>query len=284
MGDNPLEMVENVGLNFVTGGLYSIGKAALSDDPVHALMVQGLDVGLASTFNQSLVDTFGDEAGMAFNAAGGALGAAGAMGAFSSLPGFAPGGGVAATAVPGSSGLTGAAALTEGGPIVATGTPTPLAPGALSSTTAAAPSGSGVLAQPGYVAGQGPPLLNPTSIASTTGVPSSVESSIAQAGQSFRMVPEGNPAAVKGWWDSLSAGTQSALVLGGTMAGGQMLTGAMGGLFQGMSAQKKLELEQLINEQNQAQRQYLNANNQYAPSLTFKKPVTKPVGVLATPK
>jgi len=37
-----------------------------------------------------------------------------------------------------------------------------------------------------------------------------------------------------------------------------MLTGALGGLFEGVSVQKRLELEQLINEQRKNQVQYLN--------------------------
>jgi hypothetical protein len=297
MGDNPLDMVTNVGLNFMTGGLYSIGKAALSDDPMHALMVQGLDVGLASTFNQSLVDTFGDEAGMAFNAAGGAAGAIGAMGGFAAagVPGFAAGGGVAPAAV-GGSGLTGAAALTEGGPIVATGTPTTLAPGVLGSTTGAdmagaelagsnvglqaAPSVSGSLAPEtaGYVGSAGAPASSGTGVLSSSLAPETAgyvgkgsAMDTATALKTFAAAPPGA---------AMDPAVKMALVL----AGGQMATGSLGGLFTGMSAQKQLELQQLINSQNQNQRQYLNANNQYAPSLTFKKPVSKPVGILATPK
>jgi hypothetical protein len=73
---------------------------------------------MASTGNQLAVDLGGEKAGMAFNAAGGALVASGAAGAFSSLPGFAAESGVAPLAAGAESA-------------------TPLAPGVLSSTAPA---------------------------------------------------------------------------------------------------------------------------------------------------
>jgi hypothetical protein len=88
------------------------------------------------------------------------------------------------------------------------------------------------------------------------------------------------PGAEAGWWAAQPAGVKAALLGGGIFAGGQLVSGAMGGLFAGMSAQKKLQLEQLINQQNQNQRQYLNTNNQYAPLLAFKP---QP-GLATTPK
>jgi hypothetical protein len=83
------------------------------------------------------------------------------------------------------------------------------------------------------------------------------------------MIPEGNPAAAASWWSQQPAAVKAAIAGGGIFAGGQMITGAAGGYFAGLTAEKKLQLEQLINTQNQTQRQYLNKNNQYAPLLKF---------------
>ncbi len=77
-----------------------------------------------------------------------------------------------------------------------------------------------------------------------------------------------NSSDTKGWFSSLSPGAQTALITGGLTVA-QMGTGAMNGIFQGVSAQKKLELEQLINSQNQTQRERLNKNNEYAPLVQF---------------
>ena len=64
------------------------------------------------------------------------------------------------------------------------------------------------------------------------------------------------------------------------LVGGQMGAGLVGGLFQGYSAAQNLELQQRINEQNQAQREYQNRNNAYAPRITFTSP-PRPTGLLA---
>lgn len=316
MGDNPLDMITNVGANLFTGGLYSIGKSALSDDPLKSFTAQGFDMGLSSTFNQGLVDTFGPEAGMAFNAAGGAAGAAGGLlsmgaeGAAAGAEGAAPAieSGVtplatgAAAPIAEGAPLTGAAALTEGGPVTATGMPTELAPGVLNSTSPADMAGAQLTGDvgpaaadapiatpdvsattPGSVA-EGSPTVPGTPTAPSvpgTGVPPAASNITPKdyaslTGSVERMKAGADVATeVAGWSPTVKA----ALTMGGVMAGGQMITGAMGGLFQGLSAQKQLQLEQLINQQNQAQRQYLNKNNAYAPNLAFKQP-----GVLATPK
>ncbi len=64
------------------------------------------------------------------------------------------------------------------------------------------------------------------------------------------------------------------------LVGGQMGAGLIGGLFQGYSAAQQLELQQLINQQNQAQREYQNRNNAYAPQIRFTSP-SGPTGLLA---
>ena len=126
----------------------------------------------------------------------------------------------------------------------------------------------------GYVAGEGPPLLQTTSaLDPTNAISNTISSDIANAGQSFSMIPEGaGPAATESWWAAQPAAVKAALIGGGVFAGGQMITGAMGGYFQGLTAEKKLELEKLINQQRQNQVQYLNKNNQYAPLLKFTSP------------
>lgn len=78
---------------------------------------------------------------------------------------------------------------------------------------------------------------------------------------------------IKGWWGGLSDTTKGMIAI----SGGQMLAGAAGGWFQGLSAADRLELDQLINEQKQAQIQYQNKNASYAPSLKFNGP-TGPAG------
>ena len=83
-----------------------------------------------------------------------------------------------------------------------------------------------------------------------------------------------------GWWASQSPQVKAAIIGSGVFVGGQMVTGAMGGMFAGVSAEKKLQLESLINQQRQTQIQYQNKNNSYAPSLKFNTP--KAAGVLAT--
>ena len=78
-----------------------------------------------------------------------------------------------------------------------------------------------------------------------------------------------NNQTTQGWFSSLSPGAQTALITSGLTVA-QMATGAMGGIFQGQSAQKKLELEQLINRQSQDQIHLRNKNNTYAPLVQFK--------------
>lgn len=56
------------------------------------------------------------------------------------------------------------------------------------------------------------------------------------------------------------------------LTGGQAAAGLAGGWFQGQSAEERLNLDKQINEQNQAQRELVNRNNAYAPTLQFQKP------------
>jgi hypothetical protein len=263
MGD-PVKIITDVGLNLVTGGLYSVGKGAFetiqTGDPTH-LLAQGLDLGLASVGNQTAIDMGGPIAGMAFNIAGATAGLAGGGLSALSPTGFGAESGVAPLA----------AAPSVGG--------IPLTPGALSSATGADIAGASLQGPIGAVA----PAVEtastaPGGLANLAGLPATASSvaptvasvapetagyvnamTTAQAIQAANAAPS---------IASLSEPVKMALIL----AGGQMLTGGAGGLFTGLSAQKKLELEQLINQQNEQQRQYLNRNNQYAPLVTFKKP------------
>jgi hypothetical protein len=234
---------------------------------------------MASTGNQLAVDLGGEKAGMAFNAAGGALGAAGAAGAFSSLPGFAAESGVAPLAAGAESA-------------------TPLAPGVLSSTAPAdlaateltGPVGlaaaAGTTPSGGMISATTAPAMQsaPMATLNNAGVPMNMadsmmagpagSSNLAQAAKALGTAPT-----TQGWWAS-QPDEVKAILMGGGFAGGRMLTEALGGLFEGVSAQKRLELEQLINEQRQNQVQYLNKNQTYAPKLNFRQPT----GIIAVGK
>lgn len=67
------------------------------------------------------------------------------------------------------------------------------------------------------------------------------------------------------WFTSLHPSMQASLA----MVGGQGLAGAMGGYFEGRSMEEKLELERLINDQNEAQRQLYNRNMATSPLIQF---------------
>jgi len=53
--------------------------------------------------------------------------------------------------------------------------------------------------------------------------------------------------------------------------GVQALAGFGGGIMEGLTAEDKIALERLINSQNQNQRELINKNNSYVPSLKFAK-------------
>ena len=94
-------------------------------------------------------------------------------------------------------------------------------------------------------------------------------------GQALQTIPSGaanNPALMNQWLAMQDNATKNALLTGGLFAGGQILTGSLGGIFAGLSAEKKLALEQLIADRQQQQIEYRNRNNQYAPLLTFRQP------------
>lgn len=79
------------------------------------------------------------------------------------------------------------------------------------------------------------------------------------------------------WFKNLPPSMQASLA----MTAGQGLSGAAGGLFAGMSAEQKLDLEKVINDQRQAQVQYQNKNAAYAPKLRFNGP-TQAAGLMST--
>lgn len=75
------------------------------------------------------------------------------------------------------------------------------------------------------------------------------------------------------WFKDLPPATQA--VVG--IVAGQTLSGAAGGLFQGISAEERLQLDKLINEQRQGQVNYRNQNNAKVPLMKFAGP-TGPAG------
>lgn len=279
MGD-PVDIIKDVGLNLVTGGLYSIGKGiydtATTGDPMH-LLGQGFDVGLAAVGNSVAVDIGGPIAGMAYNIAGATAGLAGGgvaglepVGFGTAEAGTAPLATTAAAevgagtgAVPLASGVPGSTTAAETGAASLTGTvsPTVAAPAAESTAPGGLANmvGAGESSAPKGLTGLPTVATNATAAPETAGYLGEIGSkanSLEQLG-------------AKGFWASLSPGAQTALITAG-MVGGQTITGGMAGLFAGASAQQKLELEQLINAQYQQQIQYKNRNNSYAPLLTFK--------------
>lgn len=141
---------------------------------------------------------------------------------------------------------------------------TPIADAAGTGRTAAgAPIGS-----PESIA---PPA--PTPQAPVAGAEQSYANLLANANQApgvstLGNIPKPQPGGIASWWNSLPPTMQAMIAT----TGGQTIAGAAGGLFQGMAASDKLELEKLINQQNENQRQLQNKNNSYAPRLSFAKP------------
>jgi hypothetical protein len=73
---------------------------------------------------------------------------------------------------------------------------------------------------------------------------------------------------VKSWFDNMPDYMKYSLLT----TAGQGASGLASGYFQGLSADQQLELQKLIAERNESQRQFGNRNASYAPSIGFKKP------------
>lgn len=291
MGD-PVDILKEVGLNLVTGGLYSVGKSIAqtieTGDPMH-LLGQGFDLGLAAVGNQIAVDIGGPMAGMTYNIAGLGAGLAGG-----GVAGVASGG--FGTAEAGTAPLAMAAAdsVATGGIPLAAGTAAETSAadvagasltGPVSSTVApaaesTAPGGLASLAGAGEGAGPGaatfgaPGTVSALESNSALGLPKVGSSVLAPETSGYVGEITGKAGTLdklgaKGFWDSLSPGAQTAMITGG-FVGGQTIAGGLQGMFAGASAEQKLELEKLINAQQQQQVQYKNKNAAYAPLVTFK--------------
>lgn len=159
----------------------------------------------------------------------------------------------AATTAAGTAGTTSGTIVGTGGAVA------PLAAGASS-------AGTGTLGTLGVTAATG---LVGSKLAGGMTSPSTMAPTADFSGELSSKVGGLNNTDTRGWFSTLSPGTQAAMITGGLTVA-QMATGAMSGIFQGVSAQKKLELEQLINSQSQTQRQRLNTNNEYAPKVEFR--------------
>lgn len=206
-------------------------------------------------------------------------------------------GGVAPTAAASAPDL---AALGESGAVTSTGS-IPVSQGALASATpadiagvglqsggeigpvASAPTMTGSLVPdaPTVVPGT-ESTLNSANGTLTQGATKAPYASMNEGAKGWGIIekaPE-TAAGMKNWFQQLDPIAQGAVLYGGT----QLLAGAAQGSFAGMSEQKKIALATLINEQNQTQRQRLNTQNSYAPSLKFNPhPATLPnTGVLTT--
>lgn len=287
MGD-PVDILKEVGLNIATGGFYSIGKAvkkSIERKSVMPLLTQGLDIGIAAVGVDIAGAVAGDKGRVMYNLAGLTAGiAGGGLGALSPT-GF----GTAGSVTPLVATPTGAIPITAGALESATaadiaGASLTGTVGSVAPTAAVAQSGAGGLANlaglpGGVVSGGGVAQAGVGAVGSSVasqGVGSVGASTQQAAGDAAMNELKGSAALLnstdtKGWFESLSPGAQTALVTGG-FTGAQMLMGGAQGIFAGASAEKKLELEKLINSQNQQQIAYRNKNNQYAPLLTFRQP------------
>jgi len=221
----------------------------------------------------------GAEAGAAGAEAGAAGAEAGGVSAAAASPTVASG--LAAEAAPPVA--TGSlAALTDGVPVTAASLPAsgiPVSAGALQSATAADVAGASLTGPVGSVApatfGAEGSLAaeNASNAISGANLTSKGTGLLTSGGDAatrntfVRLAGEmpADSVAAKGWFAGLDPISKAAIIYGGT----QMLSGAAGGMFAGVSADKKLALETLINSQNQTQRNRLNTQNSYAPTLTF---------------
>lgn len=268
MGD-PVDIIKDVGLNLVTGGLYSLVKAGIdtveTGNPMH-LLSQGMDIGLSAVGNDVAGAIGGDTARMGYNLSGLAAGLAGGGMAGVASGGFGAESGVAPLAAETSGYVNAANAV----PIAQSSGIAPEAAGYVNAVPGATSSA------PGAVPGVG---TTSSGLMSTVGDTTASGISRSEAQAAVKLINETGPGGVQKAVEGMSPAVKSALTMGGLFAGGQMLTGAMGGLFAGVSAEKQLELQQLINAQNQAQVQYKNKNNSYAPLLTFKQP-PQPAGMV----
>jgi hypothetical protein len=122
-------------------------------------------------------------------------------------------------------------------------------------------------------AGPGAPTVNPDGSLTTLGPSTQANQLATQYGDKL---PPFEPGNAKGWFDKLSPAMQASLAL----AGGQAISGAVGGLFQGMAASDQLELQKLINEQNRSQQAITNARGAYSPRISFNSP-SGPAGTLS---
>jgi hypothetical protein len=137
--------------------------------------------------------------------------------------------------------------------------------------TVAAKPAAEVIAKLGeQAASQGP--LAPTAPGQPSAIPGVPGELQIGSLQNSGMIPTPTATTDMGnWFNSLPPALQASLAI----TGGQGISGLMGGLFQGMSAEKQLELQKVIADRAESQRQFQNANASYAPTLKFK-PYTPP--------
>jgi hypothetical protein len=70
------------------------------------------------------------------------------------------------------------------------------------------------------------------------------------------------------WWGKVPDWMKAQMLT----TAGQGVAGMASGWMTGLSAEERLEFDQYMNSQNQAQRELINRNNAYVPSLSFKRP------------
>ncbi|MDE2022331.1 MAG: hypothetical protein KGI71_05485 [Patescibacteria group bacterium] len=303
---DPGGAVVDVVANIATGGLYGLGEAvdtaAKTGNP-SAILNQGLDLGMASTGNQLAEDVAGPTAGSIVNAVGGGVGALGSAGVFADTAeaGAATSAGeeaapaiarsaAAPTLASDVTGTTETAAgdvygnlteplITPNQPIAAegeglpageavSGAPKPTALPAPAPSTGVVPGGAttpGTTGQFTPLEG-GPFQANPAGTPLQEGAPDlsgkdpfGIEDLKSSIKNDPKISPDG-----KNLVDKMDP---AKLML--YLAGGQAAAGLATGALSALSMSDQIALQKHINEQQQAQIQYLNRNNQFAPLVQF---------------
>lgn len=120
-----------------------------------------------------------------------------------------------------------------------------------------------------------PQATAPTPIAPGVGDPNAALQSSVQSATSVATPTPMNFEMAQGMGNAANAGAGSAAGQSGLqgflnnpmlpLAAGQIISGGAGGLFTGAAKEEEVDMLRQQNERNEAQRQYLNKNNQFAP-------------------
>jgi hypothetical protein len=135
-----------------------------------------------------------------------------------------------------------------------------LGQGIVTGTQSAQPAAAPLAAAPGAVdlASTTPGAMAPQAIAGTQAPGYQLPQGAVQPGG-----PQN-----QSWWGKVPDWMKAQMLT----TAGQGVAGMASGWMTGLSAEERLEFDQYMNSQNQAQRELINRNNAYVPSLSFKRP------------